>query len=64
MKDLIAKALNHLKYPSTIQGILGLAAAAGLVIKPELQEQIIAAGVAVAGLIAFLFSDADVKKKK
>lgn len=60
MKSLLKKLLNHLKYPSTWQGVIGLVAAAGLVLKPELQEAIIATGVALAGLVAFFFSDTDV----
>lgn len=64
MKNLALKLLNHLKFPSTWQGIIGLAAAAGLALAPELQEYIITAGVALAGVIAFFFSDADVADKE
>lgn len=63
MKNLALKLLNHLKYPSTWQGIIGLVAATGLALAPELQEHIITAGVALAGVVAFLFSDADVEDK-
>lgn len=61
MKSLALKLLNHLKYPSTWTGIIALASAAGLALAPELQAHIITGGVALAGAIAFLFSDADVK---
>lgn len=64
MKALLQKLLNHLTYPSTWQGIIGLAAAAGLALAPELQEYIITGGVALAGAIAFFFSDADVADKE
>lgn len=60
MKKLLSKALTHLKYPSTWQGLVGALAFAGLHIAPELSAQIVSAGVAVASLIAFFFSDADV----
>ena len=60
MKALALKLLNHLKYPSSWQGIVGVLAAVGLTIAPELQAHIITGGVALAGAIAFFFSDADV----
>lgn len=62
MKALALKLLNHFRFPSTWQGVIGLAAAAGLALAPELQEYIVTGGVALAGAIAFLFSDADVKE--
>lgn len=62
MKALALKLVNHFKYASTWQGVIGLAAAAGLALAPELQEYIVTGGVALAGAIAFLFSDADVKE--
>jgi len=62
MKALALKVLNHFKFPSTWQGLVGFAAAAGLTLAPELQEYIVTGGVALAGAIAFFFSDADVKE--
>jgi len=62
MKALALKVLNHFKYASTWQGLVGFAAAAGLTLAPELQAHIITGGVALAGAIAFFFSDADVEK--
>lgn len=62
MKELLKKALKHLTYPSTWQGLIAFAAAAGLTLAPELQQHIIAGGVALAGAVAFFFSDADVEK--
>jgi len=62
MKALALKLLNHLKYPSTWTGLVALAAAAGLTLAPELQAHIITGGVALAGAIAFFFSDADVEQ--
>jgi hypothetical protein len=61
MKALALKLLNHLKYPSSWQGLLAIAAAAGLHLAPDLASQIATLGVALAGFIAFFFSDADVK---
>jgi hypothetical protein len=60
MKNLIAKIVSHLKFPSTWQGIIALVVAAGINLAPELQNAIVTAGVGLGGLIAFLFSDTDV----
>ena len=50
--------LNRLKEPSTWRGIVSFAMAIGIVIEPEMAEKIIAAGVAVVGLILTLKKDA------
>lgn len=64
MKALILKIIDSLRYPSTWVGLLTLAASAGIALKPEMKEAISTAGVAIAGLIMTLFSDADVKPKE
>jgi hypothetical protein len=43
--------IEQLKQESTWRGIIALITAAGIVIQPELQEGIIAAGLALIGLI-------------
>lgn len=50
---IIARA----KEGSTYRGLITIATAAGLTIKPELAEAIIAAGLAIAGLIGVIFSE-------
>ena len=59
---MVSKILNHLKYPSTwIAGVAALSGVFGWVITPEFQQAIAQAGVALITLIAFFFSDSDVK---
>lgn len=54
MKNYI---LNRLREPSTWRGIILLLTAAGVGIDPALGEQIIAAGIGVAGLIGIVTAD-------
>jgi hypothetical protein len=54
MKNLLVS----LRQPSAWRGVLYIITAAGLTVKPELQEAIVAAGLAAAGLIGVVFSDA------
>lgn len=61
---MLKKLLDHLRYPSTYQGLIALATAAGLHVAPDLAAAITSAGVALFGLVALLFSDSDVKLKK
>lgn len=63
LKKLALKLLDLLRYPSTYQGIVGFLTAVGVTVKPELAEQIAAAGVAVVALIHTFVTDADVKDK-
>lgn len=51
MKAVFTWAVEQLKQPSTWRGIVMLATSAGLVIRPELMEQIVVAGTGIAGLI-------------
>ena len=49
--------LNRLKERSTWLGLVAIAAAFGLTISPELLDYIIAAGMAVAGIVGVVTSD-------
>ena len=49
--------IERLKEPSTWRGIILILAAAGVPIAPAMAEQIIAAGMAAAGLVAVATSD-------
>jgi hypothetical protein len=51
MKNLLSTVLERLTENSTWRGIILLTTAAGLRLEPELQNQIIAAGLALVGLI-------------
>lgn len=61
LKALLLKALQNLKYPSTLQGLTVLAGLVGVHLAPELLEAIATAVVALVGVINLLMSDADVK---
>lgn len=63
MKDLILKILSNLKYESTLSGLVILLGVVGVVLKPELQEAIATAAMAVVGIIKVLLSDADAAAK-
>jgi hypothetical protein len=47
--------IDQLKQPSTWRGITMLITSMGIAIKPDLMEQIVVTGTAVAGLIGVLF---------
>lgn len=49
--------VDRLKERSTWLGIIGIVTAAGLMLSPEQQEAISAAGVAIAGLLAAFTAD-------
>lgn len=61
LKALLLKALQNLKYPSTLQGLTVLAGLVGAQLAPALLEAIATAVVAIVGVINLLMSDADVK---
>lgn len=48
---------NRLKEASTWRGIFALLTALGVTVQPELQEAILASGLAIIGLIGVLFKD-------
>ncbi len=56
--------LNRLTERSTWLGIIALATAGGAVIEAAIAEQIIAAGMAVAGLIGVVTKDKTEPKKE
>lgn len=49
--------LNRLREPSTWRGLVLLATACGVPLNPELQEAIIATGLAIVGLIGVATQD-------
>lgn len=49
--------LNRLREPSTWRGIIWLATAFGISLKPEVWEQIAAVGMALAGLVGVVTSE-------
>jgi hypothetical protein len=57
MKGILVYIANRLKEASTWRGILALLTSLGIVISPELQEAILAAGLAIIGLIGIVFKD-------
>jgi len=54
---MLAYIIDRLKEASTWRGIIGLLTAAGVTISPEMIEQIVAAGLAVMGIIGMVFKD-------
>lgn len=64
MKELLKKALDYFRYPSTYQALVAGLTYVGVNLTPEFTEVLTGAGVGLFTLIGFLFSDADVKKKK
>ena len=50
--------IKRFKEPSTWRGIMMLATAVGVNVSPELQEHIIAAGIALTGMIGLFTGDA------
>ena len=56
-KLLFRYAINRLREPSTWQGINVVTTAAGVSISPEMTSQIVALGVAAAGVIHAVFPE-------
>lgn len=54
---MFAYVIERLKEPSTWRGLLALATAAGVTISPEQSEAVIAAGLALIGLIGVFAKD-------
>lgn len=54
---MIAYIIDRLKEASTWRGIIGLITAAGVTISPEQIDKIVAAGLAIMGVIGMLFRD-------
>jgi hypothetical protein len=51
MNKIIATVLNQLAQNSTWRGLLLILTSAGIVIEPQMQEAILAAGLSAIGLI-------------
>ena len=65
MKALLLKALDHLRYPSTWFGLIGVATTLGLALTDVQTEAIAAAAAAVASAVATFIgvSDSNVEDK-
>ena len=63
MKELLFKAAEYLRYPSTYKGLAVLLSLAGISLAPAQAEAITILGGALFGIISVFFSDADVKPK-
>jgi hypothetical protein len=61
MKNILAKLVEYLKYPSTYKGLVAILGLIGVTIAPAQQEAITAFGIAVYGVISVFYSDKDVK---
>lgn len=57
LQALKAYALARAQEASTWRGLVLVATAAGTQIKPEMQELIVAAGIAIAGALGAAFPD-------
>lgn len=57
MKTIFARLAVSLSQPSAWRGLLYIGTAVGLVLKPELQEAIVAFGLAAAGLVGVMVPD-------
>lgn len=57
MKLIFARLAVSLSQPSAWRGLLYIGTAAGLALRPELQEAIVATGLALAGLVGVLVPD-------
>jgi len=59
--DLMSKVFQfvaaRLSEPTTWRGLLFIGTSAGIVLRPELQNAVVAAGMALAGLIGVLVPD-------
>jgi hypothetical protein len=57
MTKLFRFAAARLSEPTTWRGLLFIGTSVGIVLKPELQNAIVAAGMALAGLIGVVVPD-------
>ena len=60
---MIEYVLARLKEASTWRGLIGLLTAAGISISPELLDKIVAAGMALMGVIGMFFKDTAAKSE-
>ena len=61
---MLNKIKEWLAYPSTKTAIVSIASAVGIAIEPAFVEYIVAAALAIIGVIDLIKSDVDVVKKK
>ena len=54
---MVEYIIARLKEASTWRGLIGLLTAAGISISPELLDKIVAAGMALMGVIGMFFKD-------
>ena len=57
MQNVLKFVLDRAKERSTWIGLVSIATAAGFVLRPDVQEAVIAVGISVAGLILTLTKD-------
>jgi hypothetical protein len=57
VKRLLSTLAVSLSQPSAWRGLIFIASSVGLVIQPELQNAIVAAGLALAGLVGVVIPD-------
>lgn len=62
--DMITYIIQRLTERSTWLGLIGLVTAAGVTVEEQMAEQLIAAGMAVAGLVGVLTKDRQGKEDK
>lgn len=60
---IVKTILEYFLHPSTWQGLIAIASAAGLYLAPELQQAIVTAGLSVVGLIQVFIIDHDKTKE-
>lgn len=54
---MIEYVIARLKEASTWRGIIGLLTAAGISVSPEMLDKIVAAGMALMGVVGMFFKD-------
>lgn len=57
MKSIFKFAVARMSEPSTFRGAILLLSAVGITLRPELQDAIVAAGLALAGLLGIVTAD-------
>lgn len=61
--NIVKTILEYFLHTSTWKGLIAIATAAGVTIAPELADKIIAAGIAVIGVVQVVVDDHDKEKK-
>lgn len=60
---MIAKILEYFTHSSTWKGLIAIATAAGVSIEPVLADKIVAAGLALIGIVQVFVDDHDKTKE-